>query len=127
MPATMDGTLLTTTGDGAGTIRTIVGDGDGTTLGDITVGAMPVTTDGDIHTTVGDTQDIMAGAAITITGTVLITTGDIMAGDMPTCQDEEDTIPVYRAQRFPLETVVTQADIEATVDDQTPHCPEITV
>ena len=115
---------------GDGTLHTT--DGDGTILGDIIVGAGADTTAGDTHTTVGAGPATLVGADITAgvdttatTGAVHITTEAIMAETTPTCQDEEDILPVYPALQLHLSQTDTRQDLEITVDVLMETFPEV--
>ena len=115
---------------GDGTLHTT--DGDGTILGDIIVGAGADTTAGDTHTTVGAGPATLVGADITAgvdttatTGAVHITTEAIMAETTPTCQDEEDILPVYLALQLHLGQTDTRQDLEITVDVPMETFPEV--
>jgi len=108
---------------GDGTLHTTAGAGDGTILGGIIVGAGADTTAGDTHTTVGAGPATLVGADITAgvdttatTGAVHITTVVIMEETTPTCQDEEDILPVYLALQLHLGQTDTRPDLETIVD-----------
>jgi len=93
--ATMAGTTHTF-GVGDGTIHTTTGDGGGTTLGDIIVGASMAPIAGAGPDTTASTAIMDGAVTMVVTGTTHIIIEGTMAETMLTCQDEEDTIPVFQ-------------------------------
>lgn len=121
-PVTMVGATPITTGPMDGTTHTTLG--DGITHGDTTVGDGPDTTVGATLTTDGDMLAIMAGAAITVIGTVpTITTTDTTAEIMPTCPEEE-AIPTITVLDWPPEAIAVPVRIEPIVDAPMQQWPE---
>ena len=121
-PVTMVGATPITTGPMDGTTHTTLG--DGITHGDTTVGDGPDTTVGATLTTDGDMLAIMAGAAITVIGTVpTITTTDTTAEIMPTCP-EEGAIPIITVLDWPPEAIAVPVRIEPIVDAPMQQWPE---
>ncbi|RIV72154.1 hypothetical protein D2U88_06790 [Flagellimonas aequoris] len=118
----MVGATLITTGHMDGITHTILG--DGITHGDTTVGDGPDTMAGATLTTDGGMLAIMAGAAITVIGTVpTITTTDTTAEIMPTCPEEE-AIPTTTVLDWPPEAIEAPVHTEPIVDAPMQQWPE---